>query len=91
MKNNKTDMIGCAAAVFAAIILTILFPMLYYFGGWLTGVILEWTIGNTVIDGMNYLFNTERFTVDMLPRICGTLGVIGSFFKTTNTSTSSKK
>lgn len=83
MRNNNT---GYLAAIFAGVILTILYPILYYFGGWLTGVILEWTIGQAVIDGMNYLFNTNRFTVDMLPRICGTLGVIGSFFKTTSSS-----
>ena len=81
MRNNNT---GCLAAIVAAVILTILYPILYYFGGWLTGVILEWTIGQTVVDGMNYLFNTDRFVTDMLPRICGTLGVIGSFFKTTS-------
>lgn len=77
---------GCMTAILVAVILTIISPMFYYFGGWLTGVILEWTIGQTVVDGMNYLFNTDRFDVDMLPRICGTLGIIGSFFKTTSSS-----
>ena len=84
MGNNT----GCLTAILAAVILIIISPMFYYFGGWLTGVILEWTIGQTVVDGMNYLFNTNRFTVDMLPRICGTLGIVGSFFK--NTTSSSK-
>jgi hypothetical protein len=86
----KDELLGCLGAVFGLIIVVILCPMLYYFGGWATGHILSWFIGDTVVNGMNYLFNTTRFTVDMLPTICGTLGVIGSFFKGT-ASVSSKK
>ena len=81
---------GCLTWIITLILLVILGPVLNYFFGWLTGVILQWLIGDTVVNGMNYLFNTTRFTTDMLPTICGTLGVIGSFFKST-TSSSSKK
>lgn len=77
---------GCLTFVLTLILCAIICPVLYYFCGWLTGVILQWLIGNKVIDGMNYLFNTTRFTVDMLPRICGTLGVIGSFFRNHSSS-----
>lgn len=80
MKNNE----GCFVWLMTFVLLLIFCPILYYFGGWLTGTILQWWIGDTVISGMNYLFNTSRFTVDMLPTICGTLGVIGSFFKSTS-------
>ena len=81
---------GCLTWIITLVLLVILGPVLNYFFGWLTGVILQWLIGDTVVNGMNYLFNTTRFTTDMLPTICGTLGVIGSFFKST-TSSSSKK
>ena len=81
---------GCLTWIITLVLLVILGPVLSYFCGWLTGVILQWLIGDTVVNGMNYLFNTTRFTTDMLPTICGTLGVIGSFFKST-TSSSSKK
>lgn len=81
---------GCLTLIITLVLLVIFGPVLSYFCGWLTGVILQWLIGDTVINGMNYLFNTTRFTTDMLPTICGTLGVIGSFFKST-TSSSSKK
>lgn len=87
MNNN---IIGCFSAVIIAAILLVISHALSYFCGWLTGVILQWLIGDTVIYDMNYLFNTTRFTVDMLPTICGTLGVIGSFFKS-SVSTSSNK
>lgn len=82
------DTIGCFSAVLVLILLLIFGPVLYYFCGWLTGTLLQWWIGDIVIDGMNYLFNTNRFTTDMLPTICGTLGVIGSFFKSSSTSSS---
>ena len=92
MKNDNTSEVigGCLGLVLTLILLLIFGPVLYYFGGWITGHLLSWFIGDTVVNGMNYLFNTDRFTVDMLPTICGTLGVIGSFFKSTST-TSSKK
>ena len=81
---------GCFGWLIILALLVIVEPVLYYFFGWLTGVILQWLIGDTVINGMNYLFNTARFTTDMLPTICGTLGVIGSFFKSTASSSSKK-
>ena len=81
---------GCFGWLIILALLVIVEPVLYYFFGWLTGVILQWLIGDTVINGMNYLFNTARFTTDMLPTICGTLGVIGSFFKSTVSSSSKK-
>ena len=81
---------GCLTWIITLVLLAIFTPALNYFCGWLTGVILEWLIGDTVINGMNYLFNTTRFTTDMLPTICGTLGVIGSFFKNSSSSSSKK-
>lgn len=78
------DSNGCLAIIFVAILLVIFGPALYYFCGWVTGHILSWFIGDTIINGLNYLFNTTRFTVDKLPMLCGTLGVIGSFFKSSN-------
>ena len=79
---------GCFGQLITLILLLIISPVLNYFCGWLTGVILQWLIGDTVVNGMNCLFNTTRFTTDMLPTICGTLGVIGSFFKSTSSSSS---
>ena len=84
------ETVGCLTWIITLILLVILGPVLNYFFGWLTGVILQWLIGDTVVNGMNYLFNTTRFTTDMLPTICGTLGVIGSFFKSSSSSSSKK-
>ncbi len=81
---------GCLASVLVLIVSIIICPVLYYFFGWVTGHILKFFIGDIVINGMNYLFNTTRFTTDMLPTMCGTLGVIGSFFKSSMSTSTSK-
>lgn len=82
------DKIGCLGLIVLLVILTVVCPLLYYFGGFITGLILQWLLGDTIVYGLNYVFNTTHFTVDMLPTICGTLGVIGSFFKSASTSSS---
>lgn len=87
----KKTIAGCLASLLALIVVFIICPLLNYFFGWVTGHILKFFIGNIVINGMNYLFNTTRFTTDMLPTICGTLGVIGSFFRSSKMSTDTKK
>lgn len=84
------ETMGCFEWVIVIVLALILGPVLYYFSGWITGHIIKWFIGDTVVSGMNYLFNTTRFTADMLPTICGTLGVIGSFFKSVSSDSSKK-
>ena len=51
--------------------------------GWFGGWILMKIVGGAVINGLNTLFGTTRFTPDIIPVVCGTLAVIGSYFKTT--------
>jgi hypothetical protein len=84
------ELAGCAGTLVGTILVLIIAPALYYLGGWITGHLLSWIIGDTVVYGLNYLFDTTRFTIDMLPTVCGTLGVIGSFFKSTSTTHSKK-
>ena len=85
MKHN----IGFLASAAILIGLLIFWPALAYFAGWVSGLLLKWIIGDIVANGFNYVFNTTRFTADMLPVTCGVLGVIGSFFK--NSSTTDKR
>lgn len=85
----KKEAMGCTTALLTLIAMVIISPTLYYFCGWITGHILKWLMGDTVINGMNYVFNTTRFTTNMLPTICGTFGVVGSFFKGRSSSNSS--
>lgn len=80
---KKSDL-GCLGMIIVAIIFIIVEPALYYFFGWITGHLLNWLIGDKIVNGMNYVFETTRFTREMLPVTCGTIGVIGSFFKSYN-------
>ena len=86
-KYNDGSLIGWIVCI---VLLCIFEPVLYfglaYFGGW----ILKMCIGSTVANGLNLMFDTTRFTPDIIPLACGTLATIGSFFKTRVSSNSSK-
>lgn len=76
---NKQVAGGCLAAILIAIC----YPIIMFGCGWLGGWILKITVGGAVVNGLNILFETTRFAPDIIPVVCGTLAVIGSFFKTT--------
>ena len=82
-------MAGCIGMIIFAIILLLVSPILSFFCGYATGAILERAVGDALINGLNLVFNTTRFSPDMLPIICGALAIIGSFFKS-SLSTSKK-
>ena len=52
------ETMGCTTWMLLAIGLIILGPVLYYFGGWIAGHILAWLIGDTVVKGFNFRYNT---------------------------------
>lgn len=60
---------------------------LSYFGGWITSLV----VGATLCDALNTLFDTTRFTPDMLPQMAGALGWIGSFFKGVSSTTNNRR
>lgn len=86
MKNKTLENVGIVSIVLGAIGLLVFSPMITfwfaYFGGW----ILQQFVGATLINGMNLMFNTTRFTVDMIPLTCATLAVVGSYFKSHQTN-----
>lgn len=69
-------------------IVVIIAPLITFGCGFLAGLILQFFIGDAVVNGLNLLFNTTRFEPNMLPIACGALATIGSFFKTTISSKS---
>lgn len=65
------------------IILLIIFePFINFLLGYFTGWLIENTFGLTLCNGLQML--GISITPNSLPLFCGTLGVIGSFFKTSN-------
>lgn len=75
-KNYYVEIISTIIAMF-------IMPILIFLGGVVSGLILKWIVGGFVVDGLNLIFNTTRFSADKIPIVCGTLAVIGSFFKIT--------
>ena len=73
-KNYYVEIVSIIIAMFIA-------PILIFLSGVVSGLILKWIVGGFVIDGLNLIFNTTRFNADKIPIVCGTLAVIGSFFK----------
>ena len=81
--------VGCLGMLIMLIVTIIVAPILCFLGGYVSGLILNWTVGGFVVNGLNLMLNTTRFTADKLPIICGALAVVGSFFKS-SVSTKSK-
>lgn len=81
MMDDFLAILGAIALIIATVlVLPFISFWLCYFGGWVASI----TIGNILTDGMNTLFQTTWFTKDMIPLYAGTLGWIGSYFKTSN-------
>ena len=90
---KKREASGCLAVILMC--LTTVFGLflvslstVFVFGfAYLGGMILRYFAGNYVVEGLNLIFNTTRFTYESIPLLCGTIATIASFFK----SSSSKK
>lgn len=81
---------GAGISIIGVILLAILSPVLTfacaYFGGW----ILKLFVGTAITNGLNLLFDTERFTPDFVPLACATLATIGKYFKSSQTNKTEK-
>lgn len=88
MKNNNDflEITGAITVILGVIGLLVFSPIITfgfaYFGGWL----LKICVGDVVINGLNLIFNTTRFTTDLIPVTCATLATIGKYFKSTQTN-----
>lgn len=77
---------GLVGAIIGLIALLIFNPVITFGLAWFGGWILEMCIGTTVANGLNLMFDTTRFTPDIIPMACATLATIGSYFKSTQTN-----
>lgn len=67
-------------------LLLILSPVLTFACAYISGMIINFFVGAGLIKGLNLIFNTTRFTRDMIPLTCATLATIGRYFKTAVTT-----
>lgn len=85
MNNKVWETVVAILAIVGSVALIVLLifaiPIIGFGLGYLTGWILQVSIGGAVAEGLNIVFNTDRFTPEMIPLFCATMGMIGGFFK----------
>ena len=72
------------AVIFGGMIILII-PLSAIFG-YFAGIILNWFVGDWIVEGLNLLFNTTRFTNASIPVVCATLAVVGGYLRTSVTT-----
>ena len=77
------DKIGIALAIIGIIAVLFIWPVISFGIGAFTGWVLQITIGGTVAEGLNMVFGEGKFTPEMIPLFCATMGLIGGFFRST--------
>ena len=82
--------VGIFTAVGGFVTLFIISPIITFGCAYLGGVILNYFVGDHLIDGLNLVFDTTRFTRDLIPLTCATLATIGKYFRSSQTNNNSK-
>jgi hypothetical protein len=67
--------------ILGAVALIIFIPLLNFVSGWVVGWLIKITFAPTFLSGLSLIgINIDS---NSIPLFCGTLGVLGSFFKNT--------
>lgn len=85
------DRLGCVGLIFIfllSIVVIIFSPVIAFGIAYFIGWIMSLCIGDVVANGLNMIFATDRFTPEVVPLFYGTMGLIGSFFRKSNTKAS---
>ena len=85
-RNNGLETVGIVAIVGGFIGLLVISPVLTFGFAYLGGMILNLFVGDAVTHGLNVIFDTTRFTTNLIPLTCATLATIGKYFKSSNTN-----
>jgi ribose/xylose/arabinose/galactoside ABC-type transport system permease subunit len=80
-EDSASEALGCFGLIILVAVLLIFAPFLNFACGWITGWLIKVTFGDTFIRGLSML--GLSLNKEALPLFCGTIGVIGSFFKST--------
>ena len=94
MKNSKLEKVGIVSIVSGVVItfigLLVFAPVITFGFAYLGGMILDWIVGEKLVNGLNLMFDTTRFTRDLIPLTCATLATIGRYFKSSQTNNNNK-
>ena len=85
-RNSGLENLGIATLVFGFIGVFVLSPVLTFGFAYLGGIILNYFVGDAITHGLNVVFDTTRFTRELIPLTCATLATVGKYFKSTNTN-----
>ena len=94
MKNSKLEKVGIVSIVSGIVVtfigLLVFAPVITFGFAYLGGMILDWIVGDKLVNGLNLMFDTTRFTRDLIPLTCATLATIGRYFKSSQTNNNNK-
>ena len=95
MKNSKLETVGIVSIVSGVVVtfigLLVFAPVITFGFAYLGGMILDWIVGEKLVNGLNLMFDTTRFTRDLIPLTCATLATIGRYFKSSQTNNDNKE
>ena len=95
MKNSKLEKVGIVSIVSGVVVtfigLLVFAPVITFGFAYLGGMILDWIVGEKLVNGLNLMFDTTRFTRDLIPLTCATLATIGRYFKSSQTNNNNNK
>lgn len=95
MKNSKLETVGIVSIVSGVVVtfigLLVFAPVITFGFAYLGGMILDWIVGDKLVNGLNLMFDTTRFTRDLIPLTCATLATIGRYFKSSQTNNNNKE
>ena len=92
MNNSKkeTVLVYCGAAT-TVLLLLVFAPVLTFVLAYIGGMLLDWIVGEKLVNGLNLMFDTTRFTRDLIPLTCATLATIGRYFKSSMSNSNNDK
>lgn len=92
MNNSKkeTVLVYCGAAT-TVLLLLVFAPVLTFAFAYIGGMLLDWIVGEKLVNGLNLMFDTTRFTRDLIPLTCATLATIGRYFKSSMSNSNNNK
>ena len=91
MKKLNLETVGVVSLIGGFIALLVFSPVLTFLFAYLGGMILDWIVGAELVNGLNLMFDTTRFTRDLIPLTCATLATIGRYFKSSQKNTNNNK
>lgn len=83
---SKGEKAGIGAIIVGFIVALVLSPVITFAFAYIGGMILDFFVGERLVAGLNLMFDTTRFTRDLIPLACATLATIGRYFKSSQTN-----